>query len=204
MLTVAALALLSGTAAARPQFGLSLGFESTLNDPFVVRTGPRLGASLALSPIIEAGGSFAYYPVLGTGGCADPQWTTLACHLLEKVSVSPDISKMIVAADIELRILPFQAQLGDWRTSVGLAAGPGLVTTEDDLVAQQAEDDPDAIAAQNELHPTVVGGILGEVRHRHFGPRIRLSSLAYIETIGGDTLEMKNNLLGRTEVFWWF
>lgn len=51
---------------------------------------------------------------------------------------------------------------------------------------------------------TVVGGLVGDVRHRHFGVRIRLNSLAHIETIKGDQLEMKNNLLGRMEVFWWF
>ncbi|GDX82947.1 hypothetical protein LBMAG42_47580 [Deltaproteobacteria bacterium] len=204
MLSVAALAVLTSAAEARPQFGLSLGFESTVNDPFVVRTGPRLGATLSLSPIIEAGASLAYYPVLGQGGCSDPQWTALSCQLLERNSVSPDISKMTAAVDLELRILPFQAHLGLWRTAVGLAAGPGMVTTEDDLVAAQAMDDAAAIANQTELHPTVVGGIVGEVRHRHFGVRIRLSSLAYIENIGGDTLEMKSNLLSRTEVFWWF
>ena len=79
--------------------------------------------------------------------------------------------------------------------------------TEDDLVALQADGEPPdgpAHRSQNEVHPTLVGGLVGDIRGEHVGFRFRLRTITYIETIKGSTLEMKNNLLAGTEVFFWF
>jgi hypothetical protein len=190
-------------AAAEPRFGVSAGLEAVVNDPFVYRRGLRYGLAFAPAEGFEVGIAGGWYPSLGSGGCADPDWTAKSCALLEEASIAPHISKLIWQGQATVRLLPLRVDMGRWRTAVGLLAGFGFVATHDDLVTFQ-NDEADALATERQLHPTTVAGWLGEVREEHLGVRLRMEYLTYIEVLEGTELEMKRNLFAGGEVMWWF
>lgn len=196
--------LLATLAFAKPHFGVMLGVESVINDPFVATTGGRTGFTAALAPYLEVGASLAVYPIIGNAGCTTPRWKPLACDLRDRYGISPDISYLTGELEGEVRVLPFRARLGKFETDFGFSAGIGAVTTEDDLVALQAENEPDAVATADQVHPAVVGGLLADVRIQHFGVRFRVHDILYLETVNSTVLESKHNLLTATEAVFWF
>lgn len=202
VLAVLALAVPSPAHAAR--VGVGAGVEAVMNDPFVYRRGARAGLSVALRDPVELAFVLGWYPILGQGGCDDPDWTPLACDLLTEASVVPDISKLAWQGQATLRLLPLRAPIGDgWYTATGLLAGFGVIGTQDDLVALQ-DMGTSAVSTQVQIHPTSVTGWLGEVRDAHLGVRFRIETVAYIEVTGGGNLELKQNVFGGGEVMWWF
>lgn len=186
------------------RLGVSVGAEATTNDPIVVRHGLRVGAQLAPSRHVEIGAAAAWYPVRGQSGCDDPDWTALACQLLEENDVVFGISKITWQVQpLIVRVLPIHAELGNgWRTGVGVLAGFSLVATEDDAYALWFYGD-DALSTMNQVHGAGVWGFFGDVRSERVGLRLRVETDTYVETVGGTTLEMKNaEFLGAEGVVW--
>ncbi len=166
------------------------------NDPFINRYLLGAGISHHLTEVfaIELIGSFS--PDFGNG-----DWKAITRQLVEENQVSPDISKILFYANVNFQFSPIYgkvAVLG--RTIVNFDVfgtfGTGVVFTSDDLEALQAEDDPVAVATQNQYHPTTnFGGGFRILLTPNIAFRIEGRSMVYIETVKSLNLEMKNNFL---------
>lgn len=185
------------------QLMLGVGFETTTNDPFVVRRGIRQSIGWSPNRWVELGASATWYPILGQGGESDPDWTPLSKQMLLNNSVSPDISRILFQSQLNVRIHLLQAPLSDaWTGSVGMFGGVGFIATQDDLVALQ-DDGERAVATQNQIHGSSALGGFVQARTRWVGVRLRYESDVYIETIASDTLEFKDNAMFGVELLCW-
>lgn len=187
------------------RLGFSSGFESVTNDPFLKRTGVRLGTSIAPAPWVEFGPSFIFFPILGNGGENDPDWKTLSKQLLLESSVSPDISKIDWELQAVVRIRAVSYETGEWTFAIGALAGAAMVHTRDDPEALQVDQgDPAFSATANQVHFGPVEGLYWDALSGNFGLRFRAENVGYIETINSTTLEMKNNMVVGAEMLTWF
>lgn len=191
----------------RVEVGPSLGFVA--NDPFLNRYIVGAVLDYHFTEIFAAEFQLGYAPILGAGGCEDPDWKPLSCQLLERNSVSPDISKLTLNASGGLAFSPIYGKVAVGQKILIFDIyghfGLGVVNTQDDLVALQAEDDPAAQATQVQWHPTtVIGGGARVAFNPMTAARIEAKSLSYIETINSTTLEMKNNLIVQANVSFFF
>ena len=194
----------------RYEVGPSIGFVA--NDPFLNRY--ILGGvfDYHATEIFAIEVQVAYAPVLGQGGCSDPDWKPLSCQLLEKNSVSPDISRLTAHGALGLQFSPIYGKVAAGNSIVAFdiygTVGLGITATEDDLVALQADDEPpdgDAHRTQNQVHPTtVMGGGARVALSELVAVRLEVKSMTYIETVKSTTLEMKNNLIVQTNVSFFF
>lgn len=205
---IAALAL-AGTASAgdlsQLQLGLTLGGESVLNDPFVNRGGPRLGVELAPVPWARLTTAFTWFPVLGDGGETGLDWSALGKQRLPENGVSPDISNVDWTGQVALGVRLYAYEAGRWTFGVGLQAGAAAVHSVDDADSLQVDpDDPAFAASDRQVHLGPVYGAYWEARVEHVGVRVRLERVAYIETINGSVLEMKDPLVLGGECTTWF
>lgn len=187
------------------RFGFSSGFETVTNDPFLNRTGVRLGTSIAPAPWVEFGPSFIFFPILGNGGENDADWKPLAKQLLTENSVSPDISKMDWELQAVVRVRAVSYETGAWTFAIGALAGAAAVHTQDDPIALQVDPgDPAFSATANQVHFGPVAGLYWDALSGNFGLRFRAEKVGYIETIYSTTLEMKNNMVVGAEMLTWF
>ncbi|MSQ03363.1 MAG: outer membrane beta-barrel domain-containing protein [Myxococcales bacterium] len=194
----------------RYEIGPSVGFVA--NDPFLNRY--ILGAVFDYHATeifaIELQG--AYAPILGQGGCDDPDWKPLSCQLLTKNSVSPDISRLTAHGNVGLQFAPIYGKVASGRDIIAFdiygTVGLGITATEDDLIALQADDEvPDGPAhrTQYQVHPTtIMGGGARVAFSESVGVRFEVKSMTYIEVVKSTTLEMKNNLIVQANVSFFF
>jgi len=194
----------------RYEIGPSLGFVA--NDPFLNRY--ILGAvfDYHVTEIFAVEATAAYSPVLGQGGCDDPDWKPLSCQLLEKNNVSPDISRLTGHGSIGLQFAPIYGKVAAGNNIIAFdvygTVGLGITATEDDIVALQAENEPPdgpAHRTASQVHPTtVMGGGARIAFSESVALRAEVKSMTYIETVKSTTLEMKNNLIVQTNVSFFF
>lgn len=171
-----------------------IGFVT--NDPFINRYLLGAGISHHLTEVfaVELIGSFS--PDFGNG-----DWKAITRQLVEENQVSPDISKILFYANVNFQFSPIYgkvAVLGKTIVNFDVFGtfGTGVVFTSDDLEALQAEDDPVAVATQNQYHPTTnFGGGFRILLTPNIAFRIEGRSMVYIETVKSLNLEMKNNFL---------
>lgn len=191
----------------RSEAGAFVGFVA--NDPFLNRYIVNGVFDYHLTEIFSLEAQLGYSPILGGGGESDPDWKPLSKQLLLENSVSPDISKLTAHGSVGLMYSPIygKAAVGHKIIVFDIYGGFGLGATQttDDLVALQAENEPDAIATQNQWHPTTVINVGARVA---FNPtvaaRIEGKSMSYIETVSSTTLEMKNNFILQGGVTFFF
>jgi outer membrane beta-barrel protein len=182
----------------RFEFGPSVGFVT--NDPFLNRYIIGIVSDYHLTEVLAVEAQLSYAPILGSGGVEDPDWKPLSKQLLEENKVSPDISKLTTAGSLGIAYAPIYGKAAVGRGIIAFDIyghfGLGFVQTSDDLVALQAQDDPAAIATQNQTHPTTVfGGGARIAFNETLAVRVEGKSMSYIETISSTTLEMKNNVI---------
>lgn len=166
------------------------------NDPFINRY--LVGASFAyhMTEIfaIEVIGSFS--PDFGTG-----DWKPITDQLVNENKVSPDISKIMYYGNLNFQFSPIYGKIAvSDRKIINFdifgAFGTGIVNTNDDLKALQAEGVPSAIATEVQFHPTTnFGGGFRVIFSESLAARLEGRSMIYIETIDSTTLEMKNNFM---------
>lgn len=194
----------------RYEVGPSIGFVA--NDPFLNRYIIGGVFDYHATEIFAIEAQVAYAPVLGQGGCGDPDWKPLSCQLLEKNSVSPDISRLTAHGALGLQFSPIYGKVAAGNSIVAFdiygTVGLGLTATEDDLVALQADDEPPdgpAHRTQSQVHPTtVMGGGARVALSELVAVRMEVKSMNYIETVKSTTLEMKNNLVIQANVSFFF
>ena len=194
----------------RYEIGPSLGFVA--NDPFLNRYIMGAVFDYHVTEIFAIESTVAYSPVLGVGGCEDPDWKPLSCQLLEKNSVSPDISRLTAHGAIGLQFAPIYGKVAAGNNIIAFdifgTIGIGVTATEDDIVALQAEDEPPdgpAHRTASQVHPTtVMGGGARIAFSESVALRAEVKSMTYIETVKSTTLEMKNNLIVQTNVSFFF
>lgn len=183
----------------RFEAGPTLG--SVVNDPFLKRF--IIGAVLDyhFTEVFGVEWQLAYAPIFGTGGENDPDWKELSKQLREMNSVAPDISKLTLNTSFSFLFSPIYGKAAIFRTILIFDIfgnfGAGIVQTSDDLVALGAdENDEEAIATQNQWHPTtIIGGGIRVAFNRTVTMRLEGKSMTYIEVINSSTLEMKNNFV---------
>ena len=171
-----------------------IGFVT--NDPFINRYLLGAGISHHLTEVfaVELIGSFS--PDFGRG-----DWKAITDQLVEENQVSPDISKILFYGNINFQFSPIYGKVAVMgRTIVNFdvfgSFGTGLVYTRDDLEALQAQEDPAAVATQNQYHPTTnFGAGFRILLNPNIAVRIEGRSMVYVETVKSTTLEMKNNFL---------
>jgi outer membrane beta-barrel protein len=178
-----------------------------INDPFLNRY--IVGASLAYhwTEIFGVEANFDWSPDLGEG-----DWKPLTSQLVEKNSVSPDISKLTLAGSLSFQYSPIYGKVAVvGRRIVNFDVfgnfGLGFARTTDDLDALQATEaeNPEAVATQFQTHPTTnFGGGLRVIFGESIAARVEARSLIYIETVNSTTLEMKNNLILQASVSFFF
>ena len=174
---------------------------AVVNDPFLNRF--ILGGVLDyhFTEVFGVELQVAYAPIFGTGGENDPDWKELSKQLREMNSVAPDISKLTLNTSFSFLFSPIYGKAAIFRTILIFDIfgnfGAGIVQTSDDLVALGAdENDEEAIATQNQWHPTtIIGGGMRIAFNRTVTVRIEGKSMTYIEVINSSTLEMKNNFI---------
>lgn len=167
-----------------------LGFVA--NDPFLNRYILGAGVNYHLTEIFAIEGSLDYSPDFGRA-----DWTALTKQLVDKNSVSPDISKMAFAGHLTFLYSPIYGKVAIGRKIIAFdiygAFGGGAVVTNDDLDALQTDStDQRAVSTQTQTHPTTnMGGGLRVSFTPNLAARIEGRSMVYIETINATTLEMK-------------
>jgi outer membrane beta-barrel protein len=194
----------------RYEIGPSLGFVA--NDPFLNRYIIGAVFDYHVTEIFAVEATAAYSPILGQGGCEDPDWKPLSCQLLEKNSVSPDISRLTAHGSVGLQFAPIYGKVAAGNNIIAFdiygTVGLGITATEDDIVALQAEDEPPdgpAHRTASQVHPTtVMGGGARVAFSETVALRAEVKSMTYIETVKSTTLEMKNNLIVQTNVSFFF
>ncbi len=191
----------------RYEVGPSVGFVA--NDPFLNRYIVGAVIDYHLTEIFALEAQLGYAPILGQGGCDDPDWKQLSCQLLEKNSVSPDISRLTAHGSFGLAFSPIYGKAAVGRRIIAFDIygnfGIGATQTTDDLVALQAENEPAAIATQEQWHPTtIIGGGARVAFSEGLAARMEVKSMTYIETVNSSTLEMKNNLIVQASVSFFF
>lgn len=182
----------------RYEIGPAVGFVA--NDPFLNRYIIGAVGAYHVTEIFAIELQGGYAPILGKGGCDDPDWKPLSCQLLEKNSVSPDISRLTAHGSLGLSFAPIYGKAAVGRGIIGFdiygSFGIGITQTTDDLYALQKEEDPAAQATENQVHPTTnIGGGARVTFGDTFAMRAEVKSMSYIETVASSTLEMKNNLI---------
>jgi hypothetical protein len=159
--------------------GVHVGPETTLNDPFLVRRGFRLGVELQPIRLLGVEWSAAGYPSLGQA-----DWAYITKQLVNENQVTPDLSPITWRTQASLTLVPIHQWLSPTvQSSLRISAGGGIVHTEDDLDATQ-DSSQIAQAVQQQNHAQFVAGIAADVRWRHYGLRWHLDMEQYTETIG--------------------
>ena len=190
----------------RYEVGPSLGFVA--NDPFLNRYIIGAVVDYHITEIFAAELQLGYAPILGKGGENDPDWKPLSKQLLLENSVSPDISKLTAHGSLALAFSPIYGKAAVGRSIIAFDVygyfGLGVTQTQDDLVALQ-NDGAEAVATQNQVHPTtVMGGGARVAFNQGVAVRVEGKSMSYIETVNSTTLEMKNNLIIQANVSFFF
>jgi hypothetical protein len=180
------------------QVGLSAGAELTSNDPFLTRTGPRVGVARSLGPHLRIGASGAWYPNRGTR-----DWNAVTQQLEEDYHLLPDLSRMVAHGRGELWVLPLVHPVGRLQAHTGAFVGLGAMATEDDLEALHAEGDPYGEATRSQVHPASTWGLCSELGTDRVRGRLRAERTTYLETVSSYVLEMKGNMLWGLEVTVW-
>ncbi|MFN7142254.1 MAG: outer membrane beta-barrel domain-containing protein [Myxococcota bacterium] len=190
----------------RFEVGPSLGFVA--NDPFLNRYIIGAVADYHITEIFALEFQLGYAPILGQGGENDPDWKPLSKQLLLENSVSPDISKLTAHGSAGLAFSPIYGKAAIGRKIIAFdiygSFGLGVTATQDDLVALQ-NDGPEAVATQNQVHPTTNIGVGARVAFSEgVAARVEGKSMSYIETVNSTTLEMKNNFILQGNVSFFF
>lgn len=163
------------------------------NDPFLNRYIVGTGINYHLTEIFAIELTVDYSPDFGRA-----DWKPLTKQLVDKNSVSPDISKMTFAGNASFLYSPIYGKVAIGRKIIAFdiygAFGAGATVTNDDLDALQTDEtDQRAVATATQTHPTTnIGGGARVSFTPNLAARIEGRSLVYIETINSTTLEMKN------------
>lgn len=157
--------------------GVYVGGTSALNDPFIYRRGPVLGAELALTPSIGLVGFAAGFPVL------DRHYLRpVTDHLVNNLSIAPDVSPMLALTSVQMGWWPLHSERDGFGSRVGIQYGLGAVYTRDDLELMQASpDDPVFADTAKQIHPSVHLGLSGEAYVGPVGARLAFEQMAYFE-----------------------
>ena len=165
------------------------------NDPFINRYLAGIGVAYHPTEIFAVEANLGYSPNLG-----EADWKPLTTQLVEENKVSPDISKLTLFTNFGFQFSPIYGKVAlNGRRIVNFdvfaAFGLGLTLTQDDLDAL-GDDSAEALATQNQWHPTTnIGGGVRVNFNDMIAFRLEGRSLVYIETIASKTLEMKNNFI---------
>jgi len=183
----------------RTELGLGAGFVT--NDPFINRYIARFDATYHFTEVASIQVEGAFSPDFGRG-----DWKPITKQIIEENQVTPDISKIESYGNLTLQFAPIYGKVAAPGNKIinfdiyGLFGG-GIVNTRDDLEALQAENDPIALATQNQTHPTLNFGAGSRIVFgKNIAVRFEGRGLSYIEVLEGINLEMKNNFILQTSI----
>ena len=165
------------------------------NDPFIRRIlfGANLGYHVTEVFGLEVQGSFS--PNFKRG-----DWKPITQQIIEANQVSPEISRMMWHATLNLNFSPFYGKVATLGTNSIIfdiygTFGAGVVGTEDDLEVIQKENDEKARVTQSQVHPALTFGAgLRVAFNRTFAIRFEVRDISYIGVLESTQLELNNNL----------
>ncbi len=177
------------------RFELTPAVAFVTNDPFLNRYIVGAGLGYHFTEVFELELNMGFSPDLG-----EADWKPLTKQLVNENHVSPDLSPLTYFGNATFAFSPIYGKMALGTRIINFdifgAFGMGVVRTSDDLEALQQQGDPEAMATENQLHPTTnFGGGLRVIFAESFALRIEGRSLVYIETVSSTTLEMKNNFI---------
>ena len=162
------------------------------NDPFIKRY--IAGASVR-QPIFQ--GVALNFSLNFSPDLNEADWKPLTEQLVTKNSVSPDISKIGTFGSVTFDYPLFTLQDSNLLVQTYVKGGFGATQTKDDLKALQAEEDPNAIVTQVQVHATLNWGLSMTIEDLSntvpVAVGFSLNNMQYVETISSTSLEMKNN-----------
>lgn len=181
------LMLLASTAQAAD---LSVGLLSTVNDPFLSRTGLLVSGHMPLGDRAMVGLVADYALDRGEG-----QWTPLTTQLVNENSVSPDISKVTWQVGAVVGVEAIRTPLASGAAVLRVYGGPAFLSSRDDLDALQAQGDPRAESTAIQTHTGLMVGLTSDwTWSERAGVRLRLQRVTHIETVNATTLELKRDV----------
>ena len=192
-LAVLLLALLPGqthAADAPHSLWLGLGVEQSVNDPFSVQRGARLGLGWRARPWLEARAEASWLPHLGEAG-----HSLLAQQLSSELQIYPDISVLRSRVQLCADAVAWRSGQEAVTGEVALRAGLGVVRTYDDPEAFLAgPDDPLFVSSQDEWHPTPVLGLVGHVSWESWRLSTWVERTSYTEVVLSAVYEDKKHV----------
>ncbi len=161
------------------------------NDPFLNRYLLSLGLTYHVTEVLGLEVAGTVSPDLG-----EADWKPVTRQLIEHNGVVPDISRILAYSSLAVQFSPLHGKFAMGERIVGFdvfaSLGTGAVLTHDDPLG--LDGSPAGQSTQSQVHPTLnVGGGARVILSRRLALRLESRSLSYIEVIGGDMLEMKNN-----------
>jgi outer membrane beta-barrel protein len=185
----------------RYEMGPQLGFVT--NDPFLNRYLGGVRGAYHVTEVLGIEGSFIFSPELDG---ADEKAITKQLEAFNQVT--PDISKIQYAADMNVQFSPIYGKVAMFGKNIinfdifG-SFGTGIVRTADDLEKLDAVNDQRAVATQGQIHPSLTyGGGVRVVFSEGFAVRMEAKGFSYIEVLESTTLEMKNNMALLVSASW--
>lgn len=165
------------------------------NDPFINRYIIGSGVTYHVTEVfgVEVTGTFA--PDFGQG-----DWKGVTKQIVNENQVTPDISKVVWYGTASFTFSPIYGKVAlAGRKIINFdiygVFGTGVTGTKDDLEALGKTDEPEAVATESQLHPTLnFGGGLRVIFNPTFAMRVEARGMSYIEVLESTQLEMKNNV----------
>jgi hypothetical protein len=170
----------------------SAGLEITVNDPFLVRRGARLGDAVRPLPWVGATLAAGLYPNL-----QERDYTETTRGLVEQNQVMPDLSRIVGQYTLLAEITPVRTRSAPIGGALRLGVGAALLQTVDDYAILQREDEhrPD----ERQLHPGFAWSLAADALRGPLGLRLRCSQTWYREQVVG-VRERRNPLFVGADV----
>jgi hypothetical protein len=190
MLTAAAFAAPPGTLE-----GFA-GLDTTMNDPFLVRRGARIGGAWRPLPALGFSAAVAAYPNLGQTDLRGAART-----LMDQNELVPSISRVMQTGMLGVEATPIRTVFERTETALRFGLGGGGVRTVDDLALSNIENAPEANADRDEILPAWTWSISAETLRAGHGIRVRAAQIRYVEHFDGDAFHRNPVWLGAEWVF---
>jgi len=183
-------------------------FGGVVNDPFLRRI--IFGADITYYPTevlgVELSGGFS--PNLG-----EADWKGITKQIVEENKLSPELSRLMGWTTLSAVFSPIHGKVAVVGKSVIIfdiygTFGAGLAFTHDDEQALSPDGGglgPAAQATLKEFHPTIsFGGGFRAAFNETVALRFEVRSLSYIEVIEATNLQLKNNVMLKAGVSFFF
>jgi hypothetical protein len=165
---------LAMSAFAAPMVNVTIGPETTVNEPLLVRRGVRGAVGIDPTPWLTFEASGAFYPFIESIDI-----TPLERSLEDDLGILPDITALRGDGRLTGTLWPIRRDFPGFQSRIGFRLGLGAVATHDVWQTGGSE-------FVDEVHSASVLGVVGEAttRNGRLGVRVRFEREAFFERYG--------------------